>query len=136
MNPLRIRGRELLRQDLPLPAASQFRIVVGGGNTLASGQDGINYSASTITDVPSAYDPSTAPSCIDGVGYGDLYIDGVYQGAVLLVNDGSNGTSIDYDLLGGSGDQDVGRPVAATASLTVGGDPATTVTAYILDTLL
>lgn len=106
------------------------RIAIVEGNTLATGQDGIVYEASEITSVPSAYDPSTDTSFIDGIGRGILYVNGVSQGYVLVVNDGRSGSVINFDLLGGS-DFDVGD-VATTVDIAVSGGGGTTVTCYVI----
>jgi hypothetical protein len=116
-------------------ASPELRLVIIQGNTLATGQDGIKYSASPITDVPSAYDPTSPGSAIDGVGWGDLYTDGAGPTPVLVVNDGGGGSVINFDLVG-EADPDVGSVVAAPVTLTVGGDPDTTVTAYRPDSLV
>lgn len=112
-----------------------FRITITGGNTLATGQAGIKFSSSAITNVPTAYDPSVDTSFIDGIGRGTLFINGVSQGFVLVCNDGSNGSAVNFDLQGVVGDADVINVTSATKSLTVGGDPNTTVTAYVPDLL-
>jgi hypothetical protein len=116
-------------------AEPERRVIVYSGNTLATGQDGIVFSATPITDVPTAYDPNSAGTCIDGVGRGQLFTDGSFTEWVLVVNDGSGGTTIDFDLLGGSDSQDVAS-VATTKTATVAGDPLTTVTLYILKSLI
>jgi hypothetical protein len=108
--------------------------VIVTGNTLATGQSGIKKTT-TITNVPSAYDPTVTSSFIDGIGRGTLWINGVSQGLVLIVNDGGGGSNVNFDLVGGS-DPDVCSPVAATVSLTVGGDPNVKVTAYRPDSLV
>ncbi len=106
------------------------RIAITGGNTLATGQDGILYESSEITSVPSAYDPSVDTTFIDGIGRGIYYLNGVSQGYVLVVNDGRSGSVINFDLLGGD-DYDVGD-VATTVSIEVSGGGGTTVTAYVI----
>ncbi len=116
-------------------AAPDLRIIVMDGNTLATGQDGINFSSSAITDIPIAYDPTAPVSAIDGIGRGQLFKDGSFVGYVLCCNDGTGGTTIDFDLLGGSDSQDV-CSVATTKSVTVAGDPLTTVDVYILKSLI
>jgi hypothetical protein len=114
-----------------------MRIVIDRGNTLATGQLGIKFSSSPISNVPSAYDPTVDTSFIDGIGRGTLYSDGVSLGLVLVMNATSlTGTvsSINFDLLGGS-DPDVCSPITGTSSLTVGGDPLVTVTVYRVNSL-
>ena len=113
---------------------SDLRLVIDRGNTLVTTQLGIVYSSTAITDVPSAYDPTVTSSFIDGIGRATLYVNGTSQGYVLVCNDGTSGSAINFDLLGDT-DADVCRAVA-TKTLTVAGDPNTTVTAYIPDTLL
>jgi hypothetical protein len=74
-------------------------VLIGGGNTIDS-QDGIKVSDDPITSIPTAYDPDSSPSCIDGVGWGTLYVDGVEQTTkVLVVND--NRSSFNCFLLAG-----------------------------------
>lgn len=79
-------------------AAVEYRIgQVLDGNTLETGQDGIQYSDDVITSVPSAYDPDVDDSFIPGIGRGPLSINGVLQpGNVLFVNDprGVNGNDV------------------------------------------
>lgn len=106
------------------------RIAIAGGNTLATGQDGIKFSSSTIASVPSAYDPTVTSTFIDGIGRGTYYVNGVSQGYVLVVNDGRSGSLVNFDLLGGT-DYDVGD-VATTVSIDVSGGGGTTVTAYVI----
>lgn len=106
-------------------ATSLMTVVVIGGNTLGSGQAGIKYSSSAITDAPSAYDPDVTSSFADYFGRGNLYIDGVLQAnKVLIVNDLTGG-AVNFALLV----NDV-VVVATPRTLTVGGDPNTTITAY------
>lgn len=116
-------------------AEPEIRVVVLDGNTLATGEDGVEFSSSAITDVPTAYDPTSSFSGITGVGRGELYTDGSFTGYVLVANDGSGGTTIDFDLLGGTDSQDV-CSVATTKTATVAGDPLTTVTLYVLKSLI
>ncbi len=72
--------------------AQPFTVVkITGGNTLVTGQDGIKYSSSAITTVGADYDPDVDTSFADGIGRGDLYINGVLQtGKVLVVLDTSS----------------------------------------------
>ncbi len=76
------------------------RIVVIGGQTLATGQDGIKYSVDEITEVPDAYDPDVDTAFIDGIGVGNMYLNGILSGKVLIVLDNRQ-TLINFDLLGG-----------------------------------
>jgi hypothetical protein len=116
-------------------AVDNSRIVINTGNTLVTGQDGIKFSATPITDVPSAYDPLTPGTAIDGVGWGYLY-DGGTSLSVLVVNDAGGGSVVNFDLVGGVDDPDVASVIATRVSLTVGGDPDTTITAYRVDSLI
>jgi hypothetical protein len=120
--------QEVSKRPLKARAGSTSRLYtvsILSGNTLSTGQTGIKYSSSGISDVPSAYDPDVTSSFIDGVGRGTLFIDGVSQTSkVLIVNDLTGG-AITFALL--VGDIVV---VRASRTLTVGGDPNTTVTAY------
>ena len=59
-------------------------ITITGGNTLTTGQAGIKYSSSTISTVPSAYDPNVTSSFIDGIGRGTLRINGTLQSGFCL----------------------------------------------------
>ena len=58
---------------------------ITGGNTITAGavsKNGIAYSSTQIDAVPSAYDPDSSPSCIDGIGYCRTYFP---RGENLLV---------------------------------------------------
>lgn len=106
-------------------SVKNYVLTVTGGNTLTTGQTGVKYSSSQITDVPSAYDPNVTSAFIDGVGRGTLRIDNVAQsGFYLFIND-TVGT-IARPLVAG----DIVILLPQTRTLTVGGDPNTTVTAY------
>lgn len=80
---------------------------VGGGNTLTSGQDGIKVPSANVTSVPTAYDPSASPACVDGIGYGTLIIQNSVLESVtdiLIVLDGRSPLGDDtygFDLLVG-----------------------------------
>lgn len=115
--------------------ADDFRIVIVQGNTLATGQDGIKVAAAAITNVPTAYDPDTPGTAMDGIGWGELYKNGSFQGYVLVCNDRSGGTTIDFDLLGSVPGPDV-CSIAVTKSVTVGGDPLVTLTVYVVKSLI
>ncbi len=109
--------------------ASSFNTIsIIGGNTLSTGQIGIKYSSSLITSVPSAYDPTVTTSFIDGIGRGTLFINGVSQGIVLVVND-TRGGAVTFDLLGTSDGADVGY-AGSPVSIDVSGGGGTTVSAY------
>ncbi len=99
-------------------------IRIDRGNTLTTGQLGCKYSSSAITDVPSAYDPNVTSSFIDGVCRGTLHLNGVAQsGFVLCHNDSTGALSealVTTDVV----------VVGAAISMTVAGDPATTVLSY------
>lgn len=137
------RDNERLRQELakrPIrhPAGGAptqvYRIVITGGNTLATGQAGIKYQSSQVASVPSAYDPTVTSSFIDGIGRGDLYINGTLIGKVLVVCD-SRQTAVTYDLLGGTDADRIDCP-AATVAIPIAGDPdGATVAAYVPDFL-
>lgn len=109
------------------PVRYQLNIAdVGGGNTLDSGQTGIAVSATKITEVPTAYDPSTSPTCIDGVGYGTMIIDNsVLEDSydILIVLD--TRSPITVDLL--NTDRIAVHPDPVEISVTGGG----TVLAYV-----
>jgi hypothetical protein len=68
---------------------SSLILIIDVGNTLETGQDGIVYYEGTLASVPTAYDPETDTSFIDGIGRATLYKNGVSQGYVLVVNDDS-----------------------------------------------
>jgi hypothetical protein len=63
-------------------------VAIDQGNTLDTGQTGINYYSGTKDSLPSAYDPNVTSTFVDGIGRGTLYVNGVAQtGYVLVVND-------------------------------------------------
>lgn len=71
--------------------SEQLLLVIVGGNTLETGQNGVVYEA-TVASVPSAYDPTVTSSFIDGIGRATLYRNGVADDDYVLVvnsNDGS-----------------------------------------------
>ncbi len=108
-------------------AAPSLRVItIIGGNTLGTGQTGIKYSSSAITDVGSSYNPDVDTSFSDGIGRGTLSIDGVIQSSKVLVCNDSTGAAITFALLA----SDV-VVTAATKTVTVGGDPNTTLTVYV-----
>lgn len=129
--------QELAKRPIRHPAGGSpsltYRIAIDGGNTLATGQSGIKYQSSPVTNVPSAYDPTVTSSFIDGIGRGTLYINGVSQGYVLVILDSVTASIINFDLLGGATDGDLINTTAVLRSLTVGGDPLVTVNAYAPD---
>lgn len=66
----------------------QTYLLIDKGNVLTSGQDGIKNLTTTITSVPSAYDPNVTSSFIDGIGRARLVSNAVIQdGYVLVCND-------------------------------------------------
>ncbi len=81
------------------------RIFIDRGNTLDTGQLGIKWASSQIDEVPSAYDPNSGTSFMDGIGRGQLEINGILQsGYVLVVNDTRSGFG--HALLGENGEED------------------------------
>lgn len=84
-----IRRRITMRPEvIPGVPVVVRRIYIDQGNTLDTGEKGIKYEGSEITEVPTAYDPDSDTSFIDGIGRGQLEINGVLQsGYVLVVND-------------------------------------------------
>jgi hypothetical protein len=80
----RLRGLVPIRQEASAPSSFRFVQVIGG-NTLASGQDGINF-ASTVTPT-AAYDPDVDTTYPDGLGRGWLYSNGRILRRVLLRHD-------------------------------------------------
>jgi hypothetical protein len=120
-------NRDLQRLPLVIPRSPMrtpfLSVIVGGGNTIDS-QQGIKTVTSALTDIPSAYNPTSHPSCADGIGWGYLVVDGVQQTKeVLIIND--NRSTLGVFLLAG----DVayaGQPMSATVS----GGPQT-VTVYL-----
>ena len=91
----RIRLLERRLADLPSrwkqPPMMPRMIKIGGGNTVPIGSGstiaGIKWPGTGApTSVPSAYDPTLSPTCIDGLGWGDLYDDSVWKGKVLVGN--------------------------------------------------
>jgi hypothetical protein len=87
------------RRPLWVPGIEPFRTVyIRGGNKI-DGQDGIKTITDLLTSLPAAYDPASNPSCADGIGYGDLYVNGIYSAAVIVIND--QRSSFDCFLLAG-----------------------------------
>lgn len=81
----------------PLPAA--MILTITGGNTLADAVTLGIKKVSTISSVPSAYDPNVDTTFIDGIGRGTLELDGVAQsGFVLIVNDGRLASPVTFAL--------------------------------------
>ena len=80
-----------------MPRSISYVLAIDQGNTLVgTGQLGIQYSATPVTDIPT-YDPDTATSFVNGIGRATLYINGVAEpGYVLVVNDsrGSFGNAL------------------------------------------
>ncbi len=67
-------------------------VMVDVGNELETTQDGCVYYEGVLPSVPSAYDPDTDDSFIDGIARGTLYVNQVAQeGFVLIVNDDRGG---------------------------------------------
>jgi hypothetical protein len=73
----------------PMDRFPYMFVLIDGGNTLDSGQDGVVFVESPgVEEVPSAYDPDVTSTFIDGIGRGTLYINNEAQpGYVLVVND-------------------------------------------------
>lgn len=100
-----LRRRVTQRPDPILAPIIVRRILIKDGNTLDTGQDGIKYEGTEITSVPSAYDPNTTSSFIDGIGRGQMEENGVVSsGYVLVVNDTRSGFG--HALLGDNGLED------------------------------
>lgn len=108
--------------------ASNRSITIIGGNTLADGVTlGVKYVAAGVATVPSAYDPTVTSTFVDGIGRGTLYVNGVSQGSVLVVNDGRTGSGVSVALF--ASDR-IGTIV--TSTIPVAGDPnGATVTVYV-----
>lgn len=89
--------REKQEQSRNLPSrwqgsvSEQLLLVIIGGNTLETGQDGVAYTAS-VTSVPSAYDPNEDDTFIDGIGRATLYRNGVEQEDKVLVINSDDGS--------------------------------------------
>jgi hypothetical protein len=126
----RVRELEYAMRRVPVrwpgaPPSAIRMLVITGGNTLSDGvTPGIKYSA--VTDVPTLYDPAVDTSYIDGLGYGNLWVNGVDQGPVLIVNDGRAGSMINKALF-----YTDRVPVLTTSSIPLSGDPTQSVTAYV-----
>jgi hypothetical protein len=99
-------------------------VIVSSGQTLDSGQTGVKYSSSAVTDVPSAYDPSVTSTFIDGIGRGTLYINGVAQSGYVLIRNDVN-SPIQRALIAG----DI-VAVHEPTTVTVNGDANTTINVY------
>lgn len=87
-------ARRITQRQIVIPGdgGQPYRtILIDGGNTLETGQDGVVYEA-TVASVPSAYDPDVTSSFIDGIGRGTLYINGVAQDGYVLVVNSDDGT--------------------------------------------
>lgn len=85
-----LRRRVTQRPDpIIAPRAPYLTVTIVGGNTLETGQAGVEYvDGDGVETVPSAYDPDVTSSFIDGIGRGTLYVNQVAQdGYVLVVND-------------------------------------------------
>ena len=122
-------NREAQRSPLVIPRTSPlalpvYSVAIIGGNTLSSGAQGIKF-ATAATSVPVAYNPATDTSMVDGVGYGLLGINGVFDGTkVLVINNGGGKAYNGFPLVGNEVILSRG-PV----SVPVGAGPAT-VTCY------
>jgi len=113
------------RPVLQFPTGIPYMFVlIEGGNTLDNGDAGVVYVDSVIASVPSAYDPNTTSSFIDGIGRGTLYVNGAARtGYVLVVND-QRGVNRNAVIAGES-------PYAGSSvSIPAGG--GATVTAYVI----
>lgn len=125
--------REKQEQSRNLPSRFQggrvddVYIIIMGGNTLDTGEDGVKWSATIITTLDAAYDPNTGTSFQDGIGRGRLFINGEEQDdKVLVVNEGSAfGHALRGDNVGTDGPDRVwafsavSKPVATGGSKTV-----------------
>ena len=122
-----LRRRVTQKPDTILSRGAPYMFVlIEGGNTLDSGEDGVIFVDTTIASVPSAYDPNTDDTFIDGIGRGTLYVNGAAQsGYVLVVND-DRGVNRNAVLAGES-------PYAgSTVAIPVSGGGGATVTAYVI----
>lgn len=103
-------------------------IQIVGGNTLSDGATpGIEWSNTTLTSVPSLYDPTVDTSFVTGIGRGYLYVDGTNTGLVLIANYSGNGSPT--TLAAVQGQNFLGGP---TVSLPLVSDPTQGVTLYTL----
>lgn len=100
-----VNRRVTQRPDIILPTLAVRRIFIEDGNTLDTDELGIKYESTEIDEVPSAYDPNSGGTLIDGMGRGRLELNGVLQdGYVLVVNDPRSGFG--HALLGENGYDD------------------------------
>ena len=107
---------QTIKADIPYMV-----LVIDQGNILETGQDGILW-VSDVPSVPSAYDPDSETSFIDGIARAQLYINNVLQdGYVLVVNDASS--SIGYAIL-------MGQAVWCASKRSIPVDGGGSVTAY------
>jgi hypothetical protein len=125
---MRLRGREILRQEIGAVSPS-LRLLIIGGNLLSDGiTDGIVWNESGLTEVPDLYDPTVDTSFVDGIGRAYLYIAGVLQPDEVLVahyyGNGSAWMRCFY------ADQ---FPVTSTGTITLplDSDPTQVVTLYV-----
>jgi len=124
-----LRRRITAKPDVILPNIPTRTILIKGGNTLDTAQLGVKYS--TVTTVPSAYDPNVTTSFIDGIGRGTLYVNGVAQdGYVLVVNDERG--SFGHALLGDNADTDGPDLCWAFGTSVIAVDGGGTVVAWIV----
>jgi hypothetical protein len=84
-----VNRRVTQRADVILPRRAYKSVTIDKGNTLETGQDGVNYyDNGVMASVPAAYDPDAQDSFTDGIGRGTLSVNGVaIEGYVLVVND-------------------------------------------------
>lgn len=125
--------REKQEQSRNIPSRFQggrvvdMYIMIMGGNTLDTGEDGCKWSSDIITELDADYDPNTDDSFQDGICRGRLFIDGEEQDdKVLCANEGS---AFGHALRGENDDTDgpdkvwafraVSKPVAGGGSKTV-----------------
>lgn len=130
MNPLRLRGNEILRQE-PGVGSGLYTLEIDRGNTLSDGVTlGIKWASPAPTTVPTLYDPAVDTAFVDGIGRATLRIDGVSQGKVLVAHYDGNGSPLNLALFQGQ----VVLTSPATLALPLVSDASQSVTLYIPQT--
>ncbi len=101
--------------------APVYTLQITGGNVLSDGStQGIIRSSSSVTSVPSAYNPNVDTSFIDGIGRGVLFIDGTQQsGFVLIAHHAGANTGLTLALPTGN----LVLTSPATVQIPISGDP-------------
>lgn len=123
-----LQHRPVILPEAAAGAEARSWITIGstGNQALLGGQTGIRYQTSEITEVSTAYDPSTSPTTTSdlGIGWGDLWVADVVGSTKVLVAMDPR-APYRFDALGGAS-----YSVYATVSIPVTGGGS--VTCYLL----